>query len=417
MSENEEQQPAETPAESSAETSAPPAESSASKEKKKRNPVEKMLVWGVIAVGLIVVAIEARAKLGYDMTLSGLTKRLEEIDAAEGDSLSMDMDGVKSYLKFGPKLHEVEEDGNLKKARWIEWYSLAKPDAYRLKLIFDEDGTFLFVETTDPPEPPAPEPSEDDEDGDIDGGMPGGPGGGGPGAGGPPSGAMAGGEGGGQGAEGGRRGGGRRNGLLGLLGIDEVMTELNLTDDQISKVEAFAETIQAEMSSSGMREIFGQMREATDEEREKLREQIQSLRNEIEQKVAAGLADMLDEEQLNRLMQIEWQRQGTAALATDAVAVKLELTEEQQKKLAELNESRQSEMRELGFQASPEERQTVTDKYDAEFLAVLTDDQKALWVELQGADFDLPEPQRGGGGRGGDGGGERPERPQRPEAE
>jgi len=402
MNESSEQQPAETP-----ETA--PAATEASAEKKPRNPIEKMLVWGLIAVGLIVVTIEARAKFGYDTTLSGLRKKLNEIDESGDDSLALDEQSVRPYLKLSPVLHEFEPAGNLKKARWIEWFSLAKPDAYRLKLIFDEDGTFLFVETSDPPEPPEPE-TIDEEGGEHD--AEGGPGM--PGGGGPPSGDVAGGESSGGGG-GGRRGGGR-GGLLSLLGIEEVATEINLTDDQKSQVEAFAETIQAELSTSGMREIFGQMREATEEEREKLREQVQTMRNEIEQKTSAGLADMLEEGQLARLMQIEWQRQGVAALATDRVAEKLELTSEQQAELARLDERRQSEMRELGREASQEDRQAVSNEYEAQMTSVLTADQKALWVELQGEKFDLPEPQRGGGG-GPDGAAGRPERPQRPEAE
>ena len=405
MNANSEEQPADVP-----EASATPSETSA--EKKPRNPVEKMLVWGFIAVGLVVVAIEARAKLGYDMTLSGLSQKTKEIDESDDGTLALDEETVQAYLKFGPQLGEEEPAGNLRKARWIGWYSLAKPDAYRLKLIFDEDGTFLFVETTDPPEPPEPEVGDETDEGgehDAEGGFPGG--------GGPAPGGMAGGGGGPGAGAGGGRGGGRRNGLLGLLGIEEVATEINLTDDQKSKVEEFAETIQAE--SGGMREIFGQMREASEEERDKLRAQITSMRTEIEQKVIDGLATMLDEGQVIRLMQIEWQRQGTTSLTTDVVAEKLMLTEEQQQKLNELGESRRGEMSELGREGSPADRQAIADKYDAEFASVLSEEQKTLWEELQGEKFDLPEPQRGGGGRGGPGGGggNRPERPQRPEAE
>jgi len=136
-------------------------------EKPSRNPLEKMVVWGVIAIGLVIVGIEARGKLGYDQTLSGLSQKMKEIDESGDDSQALTYDSAQSYLKFGPTISEEEPFGRLRKSRTLEWFSLAKE--YKMKLILDEDGTLLFVETSKPPEEPEPEMTpETDDDGIVE---------------------------------------------------------------------------------------------------------------------------------------------------------------------------------------------------------------------------------------------------------
>jgi hypothetical protein len=138
-------------------------------EKPSRNPLEKLVVWGAIAIGLIIVGIEARAKLGYDLTLSGLANKMKEIDESGNDSQSLTYESAQSYLKFGPVVSEEQPEGNLRKSRTLEWFSLAKE--YKMKLILDDDGTLLFVETSDPPPEPEPEmipESDEDDDGMVE---------------------------------------------------------------------------------------------------------------------------------------------------------------------------------------------------------------------------------------------------------
>jgi Spy/CpxP family protein refolding chaperone len=190
------------------------------------------------------------------------------------------------------------------------------------------------------------------------------------------------------GAGGGGQRGPANQGLTGLLSNEAVAAELNLTDEQKEKIAAFAETMQVE--GAGMREIFEKMRDASDEERQTLRDQIAALRAEINSKTLAGLSDILDEQQLTRLQQINWQREGAAALTSLVVMEKLGLSEEQQTKLADLSQKQNSERRELGFQASPEERQALSDKYNAEYTGVLTAEQSTAWNELLGEKFELP---------------------------
>jgi predicted Ser/Thr protein kinase len=114
------------------------------------------------------------------------------------------------------------------------------------------------------------------------------------------------------------------------------------------------------------------------------------MRAGIDSKTLAGLSDILDETQLTRLQQIDWQRQGPRSLTSPVVMEKLGLSSEQQAKLTDLSQKQNVERRELGREASPEERQALTDKYNAEFAGVLTEEQTTAWNGLLGEKFDIP---------------------------
>jgi Spy/CpxP family protein refolding chaperone len=365
--------------------------------------VERVIVWGVIAIGLLVVGIEARAKFGYDMTYNNISAKLKEIDESGKPDAALSTKDALEMASFGPSVSKLIESGpknfgdRPERQKKLTWFSLFK--TYEITLIMDEGGTVLELRTPNPPVEEKPEltpPEEIDES----------PGGGGP----PPAHGEAGGSQAGGPGGGGGRGGRRPRGLTGLLSVEEVATELNLNEEQQTKIEELSQTLRAE--SSGMREIFSQLREADESEQAQLREQIDTLRAENEAKAKEALKEILNEEQMTRLQQINWQQTGPSALTTADAAEKLGLSEEQQQKLAELSDQRDAAIRD----ASREERQAVRDSYDEQFLAVLTEEQQTQWKSLLGESFEMPAPTRGGG-RGGAGGGdsERPQRPQRPE--
>ena len=103
---------------------------------------------------------------------------------------------------------------------------------------------------------------------------------------------------------------------------------------------------------------------------------------------------------------------------------KLEISAEQADKIAttsaEANRNLRTRMRELfqagNMEAMREEMTKARDQMNAAVLALLSDDQKARFEEMQGAAFDLPAP-RGFGRGGGAAGGNRPARPSRPPVE
>jgi Spy/CpxP family protein refolding chaperone len=162
-----------------------------------------------------------------------------------------------------------------------------------------------------------------------------------------------------------------------LLRQESVQKELKLTPEQINKVEDLSENI---------REKFREVFEAPEEERGK---KMQELRKENEKAVA----QILKPEQVKRLKQISYQRQGSRAFTDTDVAKALQLTDEQQKKIREINEEAGRKMRELfqpGMPPDDETRQKITELQKASadrIMKLLTEAQKTKWKELQGEPF------------------------------
>ena len=135
-----------------------------------------------------------------------------------------------------------------------------------------------------------------------------------------------------QAAEGQRRSGRGfgRDSLLGLLRMEQVQKEMKLTPEQTAKVNEVVEKLGAEM-----REKYAALREI--EDRAERRAKTTALSDEIDDQLRDQLRDALSREQMMRLYQIRMQvRPAAESLANPYVARRLELTEEQQKKVAEV---------------------------------------------------------------------------------
>jgi hypothetical protein len=170
-----------------------------------------------------------------------------------------------------------------------------------------------------------------------------------------------------------------------LLRQESVRKELKLTPDQITKVEDLSEK---------MHEKFGQVTiGGSEEEREKqlkeLREEHQKVRAENEKE----LAKILKPEQLKRLKQISYQRQGGKAFTDPEVAMAIELTLDQQTRIRTSNEETGKQVRELLEAGSPPDEETQKKMTElqkagtAKILKLLTGAQKTKWKELQGEPF------------------------------
>ncbi len=188
---------------------------------------------------------------------------------------------------------------------------------------------------------------------------------------------------------GGPGGGGFDGGGLMLLSQKSVQDELNLTEDQIKKLEAPFEK---------QRESFGELRDLSREERQK---RMAEVREQAQKAVSA----ILDEGQQKRLRQIALQVQGGQALTTSKVASALGLTDEQKEKIEEIQTSARDEMRGLFQGAADGDREAVRMKFaevrkatGKKLQGVLTAEQQARWKEMTGEPF--TGELRGQGGRG-----------------
>lgn len=212
-------------------------------------------------------------------------------------------------------------------------------------------------------------------------------------------------------------GGGRGRGFggpTGLLMIPEVRAELKVTDEQYQKLRTAMEGLRPE-GGGGQRGGFGNL---SDEERAEMRKRLE----EFQKKTDEAMKSVLSEEQITRLRQLDLQRQGAGALGRPDVAEKLGLTDEQKTKMREIQEAARPDFSAFGNlrDASQEERDKVRaemrakrEKADADTMALLDAEQKAIWESMVGEKFDFPAPQFGGfGGGRGPGGGRPPGAPQ-----
>ena len=155
--------------------------------KKPRSPVERMIVWGGIVVLLLLLAAQARARLGYQLTSSALAERVREDEGANPQALAVK--DLNQYILGWPS-RTVQERGKTEQVITLTWTGLSGPkglfDPYGIdvRATVGPDAAVLEVIPHGAPEPPAPvaDASEIGE-GPPEGMMPmmpGGPGGGGP---------------------------------------------------------------------------------------------------------------------------------------------------------------------------------------------------------------------------------------------
>ena len=372
---------------------------------KGRSPVERLIVWSLIGVLVVVVGIEAASKNGYDKTFAAVQDRFINKEGMNRLSdLRPDISGWPS---------EKESDGQkvggtaANKVIALKWFSFFKH--YEIQLTVEaseEDPALISYATPDAAEPePIKTAGGSGEDVAAGGGMdgyggsptaampgggfsPGGPGGfGAPGGGGPGGGGPGGG-----GPGGGQRGGrGRPSpGLLGDVEQEWVQAELGMTEDQLAKLPEIVASIRPDFST---------LQSLPEEER---RAAFLGMNSEMEAKGEAAAKEILDDEQFARARELMFQRLGSEAFAREDVATELGLDESQKKQVADLMAELQGAERALGFRVSREERDEAKGPWKALLQDVLSDEQTGKWEALLGAPPEKgPEP-------------EPPARPQRP---
>ena len=199
-----------------------------------------------------------------------------------------------------------------------------------------------------------------------------------------------------QAPEGARRGFGRgpsRGSLFGLLRLEQVLREMKLSEEQTAKVQEVVEKLGAEM-----REQYAALREI--EDRAEQRAKMSELSDQFDDTVREQLRDVVEREQMMRLYQIRMQvRPVVESLANRYVAGRLELTEEQKKKLDEIAKEMQAKQSELYGSmrdANDKQRAEVFQKLrelrsnaDEKALGLLTAQQKEAFEKMKGEKVEL----------------------------
>jgi Spy/CpxP family protein refolding chaperone len=211
-----------------------------------------------------------------------------------------------------------------------------------------------------------------------------------------------------------QRGGGRGFGgvsKMGLLRVEKIQEEINLTDEQQEQVRAARRELRTERDGQGG---GGQsFRDLSDEERQEFRARMAERAQQRAKAENEKLAEILEDKQMKRLGEIYIQVVGAEALENAEVVAALKISEEQQEKLEtardEARDKQRESMRDL-FQAGDREaaREKMAElrkETDAIILAVLTDEQKQEFEQMKGESLELTQDDLGrargfGGGRG-----------------
>ena len=159
-----------------------------------------------------------------------------------------------------------------------------------------------------------------------------------------------------------------------LLVVDTVQAELKLSDEQKKKVSEINETL-----TKGRRELFQKVAKESRERTEKVAE--------LDKNADASVKELLSAEQEKRLGELLLQVNGASELLKKDVADALDITEDQHKKLAEANRAN-ARSRKEALEKFEGDRQAKTAELkqdeDKQLLAVLTDEQKKKFEEMQG---------------------------------
>ncbi|MEX2175314.1 MAG: hypothetical protein WD872_13210 [Pirellulaceae bacterium] len=207
------------------------------------------------------------------------------------------------------------------------------------------------------------------------------------------------------------RGFGRTNSLASLAGSEAVQKELGVGAAETAKLEQLAdeyrEALQQEMSAAGLSDAFRGLGDLPQAERDakmiELRSKSAEASKKVNEKFEPKLKDALTADQFKRLQEIVIQSAGVAALASPDVVKNLGLSDEQQKKIAEVAAGHERAQRELfagaegDFQALRPKLAELTKETETKASDVLTGEQKEKFAALKGKPFDLATLRSGRG--------------------
>lgn len=163
---------------------------------------------------------------------------------------------------------------------------------------------------------------------------------------------------------------------LGMLGMDQIQSELDLVDRQKEQLSALRKDI-----NERRRTVMGDLRSI---EPAKIRTQFRELETKIQEETRTKLAEILLPHQLDRLKQLKVQMQvrnrGLNALAGADLADALNLTDEQKAKLAEKQAETVKQLREKMEELRQKLQQDVLND-------VLTPEQRSKLTKLTGNEF------------------------------
>ena len=211
--------------------------------------------------------------------------------------------------------------------------------------------------------------------------------------------------------------GGGQGGIARLAGNEAVQKEIGVTDEQKEKLKTLGEELAKDQEAArSSAPAAGNFQDLSQEERSKLMEQMMATAKKLNDKYSPKIKETLKPEQFERLQQISYQAAGPAVYTNAEVITALDITKEQQEKLATLNKDFQEKQRALfaggNAEGGREAFAKLREEQSADLAKVLTAEQTEKLTKLKGKAFDVSTlGGRGPGGAGGRPGGKgRPEK-------
>ena len=159
-----------------------------------------------------------------------------------------------------------------------------------------------------------------------------------------------------------------------LLMMEEVQTELKLTDEQKSQAAEINEKL-----TVGRHDLFAKVTKESGERAGHV--------DKLEKQARESIAKLLDDAQEKRLKELLLQVNGASELTNKEVSAALQITKDQQKKLAAIRREN-AKARQKALASFDGDRMAKSLKLqreaDAKLLKVLTDDQRKQFEKMQG---------------------------------
>ena len=207
--------------------------------------------------------------------------------------------------------------------------------------------------------------------------------------------------------------GGQSRGIVSLASNEAVQKDLGLSGDVVSKLNTLNDDYRAartkEYETAGIDfQSFGNL---SDDERRKVTAKMNDVNTKLNEESTPKLKELLSADQVKRLKQIRVQEQGGESLTDPDVAAELALTDDQKKKVAEVQADYSRKQRELfgrgggggDFQERIAKGRELALARDKQAVEVLTAEQKTKYEALKGSPFDVSQLGFGGRGRRGKG--------------
>lgn len=167
-----------------------------------------------------------------------------------------------------------------------------------------------------------------------------------------------------------------------ILSNPDVKRELKLSEDQLAKLKTSLGKVMEKY-----RDTFTKSQRLSSEEQQKI---FKSL-NEDSHKAIAGV---LDDKQMKRFKQIQWQLSGIDALQDPELQKDLKLSDDQKKKLESVFNEASKKMQDMiqRQERSREKYEALAKDVDERANGVLTGEQKKSLKELMGPRFEMRQP-------------------------